>query len=269
MKIQESKPLLQLKNIGVQYRLKGGLLRNQRSRFWAIRHISLNLHPGDRLAVIGRNGAGKSTLLNVMAGIIAPDEGRSRCRQVSRQQLSVNPGFDPVLTGEENAILSGMYLGRTHRQMERALGRIEELSELGVFFRQPISSYSSGMKSRLGLAVALEARPDILLLDEFLGTTGDAAFQQKARSLLDEKMQRAIKAMVIVSHSPDSIKEYCNRAILVENGQLIASGSVDDILAQYASVIVTPGRNTSLGPVSIPQRPIGKWRRLLAGLIRP
>jgi ABC-type polysaccharide/polyol phosphate transport system ATPase subunit len=265
----KGKSLLELKNVGVQYRLKGGLLRNQRSRFWAIRGISLKLSQGDRLAVIGRNGAGKSTLLNVMAGIIAPDEGRLRCRSISRQQLSVNPGFDPVLTGEENAILSGMYLGRTHRQMERALHRIEALSELGVFFTQPISSYSSGMKSRLGLAVAMEAHPEILLLDEFLGTTGDAAFQQKAKSLLDEKMQRAIKAMVIVSHSPDSIKEYCNRAILIENGQLIASGTVQEVLDRYATVIVTPGRNTSLAPAAPPSKPVGKWWRLLKGVIRP
>jgi lipopolysaccharide transport system ATP-binding protein len=234
-----------------------------------VRGISLKLFPGDRLAVIGRNGAGKSTLLSVMAGIIAPDEGVVCCGTVSRQQLSLNPGFDPVLTGEENAILSGMYLGRTHQQMERALARIETLSELGVFFTQPISSYSSGMKARLGLAVAMEARPDILLLDEFLGTTGDAAFQLKARSLLDEKMQRSIKAMVIVSHSPESIKEYCNRAVLIENGQLVAEGGVDGILAQYGDVITKPGRNTRLA-VEVPfRKPLGKWRRLLAGLTRP
>lgn len=240
--------LIQLKNAGLSYRFKSGFFRNKSTDFWAIRNLNLNIYDGDRLAVIGRNGAGKSTLLSLLAGVCLPDEGSIKAKKVSRQLLTLQLGFVPSLTGEENAILGGLYLGRTNKQMKRALPKIYEMSELGDFFHQPLSSYSSGMRARLGFSVAMESNPDILLLDEVMGTVGDDAFKEKSKDIMREKMEKHIRTIVLVTHNKEVISDICNRAILLENGKIVADGTVQHILSNYDITIKKPGRNVEHAP---------------------
>ncbi len=240
------RPLIELKKVGIQFRLKGSFIKGRRSEFWAIRNISLKIHKGDKLAIIGRNGAGKSTLASVLAGILYPDEGRIKTRRIRCQRLTTNPGFDGALTGRENCVLSGMYLGKTKRQMLRVLNRIEKFSELGAFFDQPVESYSGGMRSRLGLGLALEVLPDVLIMDEFLGTAGDLAFQEKSKAAMEQVLGGGSRAIVMISHNPETLLNHCNRAVLIEGGQIIANGTVEDLLLQYSETIKLTGRNVQM-----------------------
>jgi len=156
-----------LENVGVYYWRQAGLFG--RERFWALEKISLDLKHGETLGVIGRNGVGKSTLLKLMAGIISPDRGKitTGVRKVSL--LALQAGFSPHLTGRENAILNGMLLGMRRAEVQSRMDDIVSFAELDDFMDQPIKTYSAGMKTRLGFAIAFQANPDLLLIDEVIG----------------------------------------------------------------------------------------------------
>ncbi|HEX6834341.1 MAG TPA: ABC transporter ATP-binding protein [Rudaea sp.] len=223
-----SEPLVELENVGVAFapqRRVGG------ASFWAIEEVSMTLHRGERLGVIGRNGAGKSTLLRTIAGIIAPDRGRIRRARVSCQLLSLNVGFMTHLSGRDNAILSGLMLGLRRREIVSRLPKILEFSELGDFFDQPIATYSTGMVVRLGFSVAMQVDPEILLIDEVL-SVGDSDFQEKSGAALRERIHGGT-TVVFVSHSDAQIRSVCTRALWVEHGRSVLQGGVDDVLAAY------------------------------------
>jgi lipopolysaccharide transport system ATP-binding protein len=245
---EKKRPLIELNNAGLCYRLKGGFFKNRSSDFWAIRGVNLKVYDGDKLAIIGRNGAGKSTLMSMLAGVVLPDEGKAKAKNVSRQLLTLQLGFEQALTGEENAVLGGLYLGRTNKQMMRALPAIYQMSELGDFFYQPLSVYSNGMKARLGFAVAMESNPDVLLLDEVMGTVGDEAFREKSKAIMKEKMEKQIKTLILVTHNTEIVSELCNRAVLLENGKILVDGSVEEVLSHYDVTIKKPGRNVVNAP---------------------
>ena len=221
-------PLISLENVGVAFNAQ---VRIGAPRFWALEEVSLTLRRGERLGVIGRNGAGKSTLLRTLAGIIEPDRGRIARAAVSCQLLSLAVGFMQHLSGRDNAILSGLLLGLRRRDIENRLPAILEFSELGDFFEQPISTYSTGMLARLGFSVAMQVDPEILLIDEVL-SVGDADFAQKSGAALRARIHGGT-TVVFVSHSDRQIREVCDRAVWIEHGRSIMHGDVDDVLHAY------------------------------------
>lgn len=224
-----SKAILQLENVGVAYQ---GVRRVGTRGFWALEDVSLDLHEGETLGVIGRNGAGKSTLLRVIAGILQPDRGRVTVKRPLRiQMLALGLGFVPHLSGRDNAILSGMLLGLRRREIESRLSAIRDYSELGDFFEQPLNTYSSGMIMRLGFSVAMQSQPDVLLIDEVLGV-GDAEFLKKSESDLRQRMRSGMTC-VLVSHQDKLIAELSHRAVWIEHGKLVLQDAVEPALAAY------------------------------------
>lgn len=223
-----SEPIIRLENVGVAFNAQ---LRVGAPLFWALEDVSLDLARGDRLGVVGRNGSGKSTLLRTIAGIITPDRGRLKRAPVSCQLLSLTLGFLPHLSGRDNAVLSGLMLGMRRREIMQRLPAILEFSELGDFFHQPISSYSTGMTMRLGFSVAMQVEPDVLLIDEVL-SVGDTEFQQKSGAALRERIHSGT-TVVFVSHGDAQIKQVCDRALWIEHGRSMMHGPVDAVLAAY------------------------------------
>jgi lipopolysaccharide transport system ATP-binding protein len=223
-----SETIIRLENVGVAFNAQ---LRVGSSRFWALEDVSLSLVRGERLGVIGRNGSGKSTLLRTLAGIVTPDRGRLTRAPVSCQLLSLALGFVPHLSGRDNAVLSGLMLGLRRREIVSRLPAIQEFSELGEFFDQPISSYSTGMTMRLGFSVAIQVDPDVLLIDEVLAV-GDAEFQQKSAAALRERIESGT-TVVFVSHGDAQIQQICDRALWIEHGRSMLEGPVADVLAAY------------------------------------
>ncbi len=222
------KPLIELDNVGVAFSAQR---RVGSGKFWALEDVSLRLREGERLGIIGRNGAGKSTLLRVLAGILQPDRGSMRRRTVSCQLLSLAVGFTPYLSGRDNAILSGLMIGLRQREIVSRLPAIKEFSELGDFFDQPIATYSSGMLMRLGFSVAMQAEPDVLLIDEVL-SVGDAEFQEKSGSALRERMRQG-HTVVLVSHDETQVTTLCDRLLWIEHGRSVCEGSRDEVFAAY------------------------------------
>lgn len=223
-----SDALITLENVGVAFNAQ---LRVGSPKFWALEDVSFVLKRGQRLGVVGRNGAGKSTLLRTLAGIIAPDRGRITRARVSCQLLSLSVGFMQHLSGRDNAILSGLMLGLRRRDILQRLPKIREFSELGAFFEQPISSYSTGMLMRLGFSVAMQVEPDILLIDEVLAV-GDADFQEKSGAALRERIHGGT-TVVFVSHGDAQVRQVCDRLVWIEQGRSVMEGAVDDVLQTY------------------------------------
>ena len=230
-------------DIGVQYDLRfnrkkpmresiaATILRKPPERFWALRHVSLRLAHGESLGVIGPNGAGKSTLLQVLAGIMRPSEGSVEVNGAVSGLLGLGVGFDQDLSGMENILLGGAFLGLDDRVTRDLLPGIVEFADLGKFIDAPIKTYSQGMRARLGFSIATAVDPDILLLDEVLAT-GDAQFREKSKDRVIE-IVRAAKAVVLVTHDMGWVEEYCNRAILLEKGQIILEGPPSAVVALH------------------------------------
>jgi len=202
--------------------------RGGAQHFWALRHLHLRVDRGESLAVIGPNGAGKSTLLQVLSGIIRPSEGSVDVFGHVSGLLTLGAGFDKELTGRDNILLGGAFLGLDDNVTRELLPSIIEYAELGEFIDAPLRTYSSGMRARLGFAIATSVDPDILLLDEVLAT-GDANFREKSKARVIEIVSSA-KAVVLVTHDMNWVTEYCNRAILIERGMLIAEGEPAEVV---------------------------------------
>jgi ABC-type polysaccharide/polyol phosphate transport system ATPase subunit len=199
--------------------------------FWALRHVTFSVANGESLGVIGPNGAGKSTLLQVLAGILTPSEGHVQVDGHISSLLTLGVGFDQDLSGVDNIRLAGAFMGMPHRDVEDRLDAIVEYAELGQFIDAPIKTYSSGMRARLGFAIATSVDPDILLLDEVLAT-GDAAFREKSKQRVLELVGGA-KAIVLVTHDMNWVQEYCTRAMLIEQGRIVLMGSPGEVVAVH------------------------------------
>jgi ABC-type polysaccharide/polyol phosphate transport system ATPase subunit len=204
------------------------VLRRPPDRFWALRHVSFELSHGESLAVIGPNGAGKSTLLQVLAGIMRPTEGTVDVVGQVSGLLGLGVGFDPELSGVENILLGGAFLGLEDAIVKELMPSVIEFADLGEFIDAPLKTYSQGMKARLGFAIATAVDPDILLLDEVLAT-GDANFRTKSKARIVE-LVKAAKGVVLVTHDMEWVTEYCNRAILLEKGRVVLEGSPEDVV---------------------------------------
>lgn len=228
--------MISLRNVGVCFWKKSGFFG--REPFSALKNVSFDLNKGDSLGVIGRNGAGKTTLLRLLGGITKPDKGTLTNKGYSTSLLSLQVGFDPQLSGRYNAILSGMLLGFRKKEIEEQLDEIIAFAELENFIDQPIKTYSSGMKARLGFSVAIHLDPDILLIDEVLAV-GDEDFRKKSLAVMHEKL-RSDKTIVLVSHQVNTVKQLCNRAVWIEEGITRAEGEAQHVLNEYENFLKNP-----------------------------
>lgn len=201
------------------------------TEFWALRDISFELNKGDRLGVLGFNGAGKSTLLKTVAGVMKPTKGKITVHGTVAPLLELGAGFDPNYTGKENIYLYGATLGFSRKFLDEKYQEILEFSELKEFIDVPLKNYSSGMRARLGFAIATTVNPDVLILDEVL-SVGDAKFRHKSEARIQSMFDKGT-TVVFVSHSTDQVRRICNKAILLDHGQMIASGTADEICALY------------------------------------
>ena len=243
--VDPSAPAIDVADLGVRYNLRltkrttlKGSLSQMLSRdgtgpshFWALRHLTFQLAHGESLAVIGPNGAGKSTLLLALAGILQPSEGRLSINGKVSTLLTLGAGFEQELSGRDNIDLVAAFLGIDHREMAALAPSIIDFADIGPFIDAPVKTYSSGMKARLGFAIATAITPDILLLDEVLGT-GDQTFRARSQGRVRELVEKA-KAIVLVTHDLTFVTEFCNRAILLEKGTLISEGEPAEIVALY------------------------------------
>lgn len=226
------KPLLSLRDVQMSYARR----QTENPTYDVLTGISLDVFPGEKLGLVGRNGAGKSTLLRIMAGIYAPSAGSLTHKPGIRiALLSLGLGFKDDLSGRDNAFLAGMLQGLSRRQARAKLVAIEEFCELGSFFDEPVRSYSSGMRARLGFATALLNDADILLIDETL-SVGDQAFRVKARAALQEQLAQD-RAAVLVSHNDYQIKTVCSRAVCLHEGTIVSEGLPEAVLAEYSGLI--------------------------------
>ncbi|HXC53360.1 MAG TPA: ATP-binding cassette domain-containing protein [Candidatus Limnocylindrales bacterium] len=225
-------PLLRVDDVAVRYLIRGRIFTRGASHRWALRGVSFDVDHGETLGIIGRNGAGKTTLLRVLAGILGCDRGTvERAPGVRSSLLSLQVGFLPQLTGRENATLSGMLLGLRRREVAARFDSIVAFAELEDVIDDPIATWSDGMRARLGFSVAYHADPDLLLLDEALGT-GDAAFHEKSAAAMRERI-RSDRTCVLVTHDEAAIHELCDRCIWIEGGVVAAAGRPRDVLASY------------------------------------
>jgi ABC-type polysaccharide/polyol phosphate transport system ATPase subunit len=234
---------IRAEGLGVRYSLrlaKKQTLRQSLTRrvrrvgekeFWALRNVSFAVRQGESLGVIGPNGAGKSTLLQVLAGIITPSEGDVEVDGHISSLLTLGVGFDQELSGVDNIRLAGAFMGIDHEVVEDRLQGIVDYADLGEFIDAPIKTYSSGMRARLGFAIATSVEPDILLLDEVLAT-GDAAFREKSKQRVGELVREA-KAIVLVTHDMNWVTDYCNRAMLIEKGAIVVQGTPAEVVAAH------------------------------------
>jgi ABC-type polysaccharide/polyol phosphate transport system ATPase subunit len=218
----------------------GGLMKRDRRNkdqltVKALIDVSLELTEGDRLALIGQNGAGKSTLLKVIAGVYEPVIGKVMVEGRITPLFESVPGFDAEDTGYENIITGGLLRGMARAEIESRIPEIEEFSELGDYLSLPARTYSSGMKTRLSFAIATSGDPEILLLDEGIGT-GDAAFAERAAGRIKTLIGRG-GILILASQSERLITSICNKAALMQSGRILEVGPIDEVFEAYRSTI--------------------------------
>lgn len=235
-----------LKEFAIKF-LKHQLVYNN---FVALNDISFEVKKGDRLAILGLNGAGKSTLLKTIVGVYKPTEGQIYKTGVIAPLLELGAGFDNDYTGRENIYLYGAVLGYSREYLDGKIDEIIDFSELGHFIEVPIKNYSSGMKARLGFSIATAVDPDVLILDEVL-SVGDAKFRVKSLAKVQSMFDKGI-TVLFVSHNIQQVKAICNKAILLEHGNMIAYGDVDEVSAIYEEKTTKPKNNEDKHHVVVP-----------------
>ena len=197
-----------------------------------LRDINFEVRQGDFFGIVGRNGSGKSTLLKLISGIYVPDSGTIQVNGKLVPFIELGVGFNPELTGRENVYLNGALLGFTRDEIDAMSDDIVEFAELEEFMDQKLKNYSSGMQVRLAFSVAIQAKGDILVLDEVLAV-GDEAFQRKCDDFFAHVKHDPTKTVILVTHDMSAVKKYCNKAILIKDGVIIASGNKDDVADRY------------------------------------
>ena len=244
--------LLSIQNIGKSYRAYRSESRRFASWFglpvkpseehWVLRHMSFEVYSGEAVGVVGQNGAGKSTLLKMIAGTLKPTEGKIQINGRIAAILELGMGFNPELTGRQNAIHALGIMGFNAEEIHQIIPKIEEFSEIGEYFDEPVRTYSSGMQMRVAFAVATAYRPEILIIDEAL-SVGDVYFQHKSFSRIREFQEQGT-TLLIVSHDRSSIQSLCNRAILLENGAVIKDGDPEEVFDFYNAIIAEKENST-------------------------
>ena len=244
--------LLSIQNVGKSYRV----YRSESHRFaswfglpvkpseehWVLRHMSFEVYSGEAVGVVGQNGAGKSTLLKMIAGTLKPTEGKIQINGRIAAILELGMGFNPELTGRQNAIHALGLMGFNAEEVHKIIPKVEVFSEIGEYFDEPVRTYSSGMQMRVAFAVATAYRPEILIIDEAL-SVGDVYFQHKSFSRIREFQEQGT-TLLIVSHDRSSIQSLCNRAILLENGAVIKDGNPEEVFDFYNAIIAEKENST-------------------------
>lgn len=224
-------PILTARNVSLTYNSSNrGFFSTFKHQ--ALKDISFDLMQGETLGILGKNGGGKSTLLRILAGIINPTSGQVVCpANTTRALLTLGLGFMPNISGRENAMYSAMLQGTKRKQAKAILNEIAEFTELGEFFDQPVNTYSSGMKARLGFATAMYTKVDILFIDEVL-SVGDTHFRQKAEAAMLNKLTGE-QTCVFVSHNSDQVNKVCDRAIWIDDGVIKEQGDTATVAHHY------------------------------------
>jgi lipopolysaccharide transport system ATP-binding protein len=210
--------------------------------FWALKSVSLQLFRGESLGIIGSNGAGKSTLLKLLANILVPDSGAITTRGKVIALLEIGVGFNSILTGKENIYLNGSILGMSKKDIDQVYHNIVNFAELSDFIHSPLKTYSAGMKARLGFAIAITSKPDVVLLDETL-VVGDIAFQAKCENEI-KRLRKNGTGFIVVSQQIHSIMRSTQQCLWIEKGKLIARGKTDKICLNYVDHQLKQGKAT-------------------------
>ena len=262
--------VIKVENVGMEYNLNKEKVDNLKeyvikflkrelkfTKFWALRGVSFEVEKGDKLGIIGLNGAGKSTLLKLISGVIKPTEGTIEIKGKIVPLLELGSGFDHEYTGRENIYLKGSLLGYSKKYLDEKIDEIIEFSELGDFIDIPLKNYSTGMSARLAFSIATVVEPEIMILDEVLAV-GDAKFREKSEARMKSLLGEDV-TVLYVSHTLNSVRQLCNKAIWLENGQLVMKGPVKEVCDKYEewtlsneTVIVTesdPDKNEKNVPV--------------------
>jgi len=206
-----------------------------KERFWALRNVSFEIASGDMVGIVGPNGAGKSTVLKLATRIIEPSAGKIAVNGRVSALLELGAGFHPDLTGRENVYLNGSILGFSRAEMDCIFDDIVDFSEMARFIDVPVKHYSSGMYMRLAFAIAINVRPEILLVDEVLAV-GDQAFQARCLDRISEMKRRGV-TIVLVTHDLDAVRSLCDRAMWLDEGKIQAEGAVDLVVEQYLNQV--------------------------------
>ena len=199
-------------------------------KFWALKGVSFDVYEGDVVGIVGVNGSGKSTLLNILSGLLLPASGRLSINGETTM-LTIGAGLRAQLTGRENIRLKSLMMGMTNKEIDEQMDEVISFSDLGEFIDQPVKDYSSGMKSKLGFSIAVHQDPDILIIDEAL-SVGDQTFSQKALSKMNEFKARG-KTIFFVSHSLSQIRNFTDKVMWIQYGELKAFGSTEEIADDY------------------------------------
>jgi ABC-type polysaccharide/polyol phosphate transport system ATPase subunit len=212
--------------------------RTSHRDFEAVKRISFDICAGSNVGLIGRNGSGKSTILKIIAGVYRPTAGKVTVEGKVAPLIELGAGFHHELTGRENILINGLLLGLTHRQIREREQSIINFAEIGDFIDSPVKQYSSGMYMRLAFAVATEVDPDILLIDEILAV-GDAAFREKCNERI-RRFRECGKTLIMVSHDLGAIRNFCDRVLLVHQGELVADGGASEVIGRYEQLVTSP-----------------------------
>lgn len=218
-----------------------GLFRHKRVKGYENQHvlkgIDFEIKKGEFFGIVGRNGSGKSTLLKLLAGIYVPDKGHIKVNGALVPFIELGVGFNPELTGRENVYLNGALLGFSRKQMEAMYDEIVDFAEIHKFMDQKLKNYSSGMQVRLAFSIAIRAKSDILVLDEVLAV-GDEAFQKKCNAFFNDIKKDRSKTVVLVTHSMESVRRYCDKALMIEKGEVVAFGDPQDVADDYSKQFI-------------------------------
>lgn len=243
-----NKPMLEINNVSMRFILSREKIQHLKDYiikfltrkikykdFYALKDVSFHVYKGDRVGILGLNGAGKSTLLKAIAGVYKPTSGTIKKRGKVIPLLELGAGFEKQYTGRENVYLYGAVLGYSKEFLQSKYDEIVEFSELQKFMDVPIMNYSSGMRARLGFSIATIVEPEILILDEVL-SVGDAKFKKKSEEKIMSMMKDDV-TVLFVSHSSSQVRKICNKAIILEQGRLMAQGTADEMCAIYDRMI--------------------------------
>jgi ABC-2 type transport system ATP-binding protein len=224
--------LPQHKNASVKQAVVNAVRRNNKVIQKVLDGVSFEVEKGDFFGIVGRNGSGKSTLLKILAGVYSPTSGGVEMHGELTPFIELGVGFNPELSGRDNVFLNGALLGFSRKEMQAMYDDIVDFAELGPFMDQKLKNYSSGMQVRLAFSVAIKAHNSILIFDEVLAV-GDEAFQRKCNDYFNQIRQDKDQTVILVTHSMDAVKKYCNKALLLQKGKVALAGSPDEVANEY------------------------------------
>lgn len=239
--MKQKEVAIRVENLTIRYRslksysIKKNLLhlnRNKKEYFEAVKQVSFEVEKGEILGIVGKNGSGKSTMLRALAHIFSPDEGSIDTFDNTVSLLSIGVGFQKELSGRENIVLSGMLLGFSEEQIREKMPRIIKFADLGRFIDMPVSTYSSGMYSKLAFSITAILETDIILIDEVL-SVGDRRFKKKSYKKMKSLISDKERTVVIVSHNNQSLRDLCTKVLWINEGEMVMIGETNEVLDKY------------------------------------